>query len=193
MTPLDRADTTYYAISDKEGNILSGIQSHYYHFGSKVFVEDCGIFLNNRASAFAMEGPNRVEPRKRPMHTLSAMLLSNDGGKPEMALGTSGGDFRPQQHVLFVTNLLDYSMSLEDAICYPRFLWIKERELMLERGFEDEELDFEKILLGYPGKTGVAHGVEISGSGKKVVCDIRGEGVPIGDNSLKETLDGSFS
>jgi gamma-glutamyltranspeptidase/glutathione hydrolase len=127
------------------------------------------------------------------MHTLSALMLGKDGRQPEMALGTSGGDFRPQQHVLFVTNILDYSMSLEDSLGYPRFLWTKDREVMIERGFEDEGLDFDKVPLNYPGKTGVAHGVEVSASGKKAVCDIRGEGIPMGDSSLRETLDNHFS
>ena len=107
-----KGDTTYFAIVDNHGNVLSGIQSIFHPFGSRVFVDDCGFFLNNRASAFKFHGPNKLEPRKRPIHTLSALIMER-GGQVRFGLGASGGEFRPQQHALFITNIVDYSMSLE--------------------------------------------------------------------------------
>ncbi|HKM79144.1 MAG TPA: gamma-glutamyltransferase, partial [Candidatus Bathyarchaeia archaeon] len=173
-------DTTYFAIVDGHGNILSGIQSIFHNFGSKLFVDDCGFFLNNRASAFKFEGPNKLEPRKRPIHTLSSMLLELDDDV-RLALGASGGEFRPQQHALFVTNMVDYSMSLESALSFPRFLWKSGREVMVERGFGKVSSSSYKIeLLDYPGKTGVAQGVEVLKDAKKAVCDVRGDGIPLG-------------
>jgi gamma-glutamyltranspeptidase/glutathione hydrolase len=174
------ADTTYYAIADEEGNILSAIQSLFSHFGSRVFVEKAGIFLNNRSAAFKTKGPNRLEPRKRPLHTLSALLLGPDE-RPNTALGCSGGELKPQQHALFVTDLLDYSMSLEETIDYPRFLWRGGRAVTVESGYHlprDTTFDFKSV--SFPGATGVAQGVQVLPEGRKAVCDIRGDGVPVG-------------
>lgn len=178
---IKRADTTYFAISDKEGNLLSCIQSLFHHFGSRVYVREGGFFLNNRASAFSLSGPNRLEPRKRPLHTLSTLLIERER-RPAIALGCSGGDFRPQQHVLFVTNILDYSMSLEQAIGFPRFLWEGGREITIEEGYEGlEKIRLRKTVLGFPGRTGVAQGVEHLAEAKKAVCDLRGDGIPLGN------------
>jgi gamma-glutamyltranspeptidase/glutathione hydrolase len=105
-------------IADKEGNILSCIQSLFYNFGSKYFLPELGFFLNNRGSGFRMNGPNKVEPRKRPLHTLSALIVACEG-RPEIALGCSGGALRPQQHALFLTNMFDYSMTMEQSISFP--------------------------------------------------------------------------
>jgi gamma-glutamyltranspeptidase/glutathione hydrolase len=117
-------DTTYFAIADGEGNLLSCIQSLFHPFGSRIYLKKSGFFLNNRASAFKLEGPNRLAPKKRPVHTLSALLLSKDRGEsPYLAMGTSGGEHRPQLHALFVTNVVDYSMDVEGALNFPRFVW----------------------------------------------------------------------
>ena len=70
-SPVAEGDTTYFAVADGEGNLLSCIQSLFHPFGSKIYLRRSGFFLNNRASAFRLEGPNRLAPRKRPVHTLS--------------------------------------------------------------------------------------------------------------------------
>jgi gamma-glutamyltranspeptidase / glutathione hydrolase len=209
-------DTTYLAASDKEGNLLSCVQSLFQTFGARVYVEGGGFFLNNRASAFRYEGPNRVEPRKRPVHTLSALLLSRDaaeeGGRgeeqrgigggglgtrrggaptptaapppPSIAIGTSAGELRPQLHALFVTNLIDYSMGLEEAIAFPRFAW-DGRATRVEAGYHYLRTrgPGRKDGLRRSARIGVAQGVELLSGGekKKSVCDGRGEGVPAGD------------
>ena len=172
-------DTTYFAVIDADGNMVSGIQSLFHHFGSRVFVDDCGFFLNNRGSGFKLDGPNRLEPRKRPLHTLSALMVGWEG-KIKMALGASGGEYRPQQHALFVTNLVDYSMSLEEALAFPRFLW-DGRKVLVENGYANpKSLNYEVEMLEYPGRTGVAQGIESMDGVKKAVCDLRGEGLPTG-------------
>jgi gamma-glutamyltranspeptidase / glutathione hydrolase len=177
---IDDADTTYFAVADEEGNILSCIQSLFHFFGSRVFVGPCGFFLNNRGSAFRMDGPNGLEPRKRPLHTLSALILARDG-KPFMAAGASGGEYRPQQHALMVSNVVDYGMGLEEAIDYPRFLWDGSGGLKIEAGFQPASVRGLKTeSLPYPGGTGVAQGVQLSQESMKGVCDIRGEGLPSG-------------
>jgi gamma-glutamyltranspeptidase/glutathione hydrolase len=174
------ADTTYFAVVDRDGNMLSVIQSLFHYFGSRIFPEACGFFLNNRASAFKLDGPNKLEPRKRPLHTLSALLLERDG-EMRAAIGTSGGEFRPQQHALFVTNLADYEMNLEDALAYPRFLLNPDGRVMAEHGFTDlNSLGRHIEVIEYPSSTGVAQGVEVFDGTRKAVCDIRGEGLPLG-------------
>jgi len=177
---IRRGDTTAFSIADSEGNMVAGIQSLFLQFGSRVFVPECGIFLNSRASGFSIQGPNRVEPRKRPLHTLSSMILER-GGRPYLAIGCSGGDYRPLQHALFVTNSVDYSMAAEENVAHPRFLWGGGRKLIIEDGYElPREGGFEVQNLPMPGRTGVCQAVEVSGRRLVAVCDVRGDGIPEG-------------
>jgi len=177
---VSTGDTTAFSVADSEGNLVSGIQSLFHHFGSRVFVPECGMFLNSRGSAFSMTGPNKVEPRKRPLHTLSSMLLERDG-RPYLAIGTSGGDYRPLQHTLFVTNAVDYAMPLEEVVGHPRFLWGGGKSLLVEDGYEREGVPgFDIQWFPMPGKTGVCQAVEVSGRFRKAVCDARGDGIPAG-------------
>ena len=170
------ADTTYFAVTDGEGNILSCIQSLFHHFGSRVFASRAGFFFNNRGSSFRFDGPNRLEPRKRPLHTLSSLLIEEDG-EPRIAMGCSGGELRPQQHALLTTNMLDYSMTLEEAINFPRFLWEGGSDLIVERGYKGlSGLKYRTKEFGVSGRTGVAQGARIFEGEKHAVCDVRGEG-----------------
>lgn len=178
--PVRGGDTTYFAVADSRGNILSCIQSLFHPFGSRVYLKRSGFFLNNRASAFKFQGPNKLEPRKRPAHTLSALLLSNAPGEaPRLAMGTSGGERRPQLHALFVSNVVDYSMSLEEALSYPRFVW-DGAETQAERGYKVGGGGAGVRVVDYPARQGVAQGIEISARGREAVCDVRGEGEPAG-------------
>ncbi len=173
-------DTTYFAVADEEGNLLSCIQSLFHPFGSRVYLKDSGFFLNNRASAFKLEGPNSLAPRKRPVHTLSALLLSRaKDERPYVAMGTSGGEHRPQLHALFVSNVVDYSMGVEEALSYPRFVWDGE-ETLVERGYRVEGEVPGVRVVDYPYRQGVAQGIELTPAGKKAVCDVRGDGAPAG-------------
>ena len=173
-------DTTSFAIADSEGNVVSGIQSLFQHFGSRVFVPDCGIALNDRGAAFFTEGPNRVEPRKRPLHTLSSLILERDG-RPFLAIGASGADYRPTQHTLFVTNAVDYSVPAEQNVAHPRFLWGGGRTVLVEDGYElPTSGSFEIQRLPMPGRTGVCQAVELGEKFRKAVCDVRGDGIPAG-------------
>jgi gamma-glutamyltranspeptidase / glutathione hydrolase len=174
-------DTTYFAVADGDGNLLSCIQSLFHPFGSRMYLKDSGFFLNNRASAFKLEGPNKLAPRKRPVHTLSALLVSKSRGEPpNLAMGTSGGELRPQLHALFVSNVVDYTMDVEGALRYPRFVWDGERTSM-ERGYRLDEGSADRFrLVEYPSRLGVAQGIEVKQTGKKAVCDVRGDGAPAG-------------
>ena len=178
---VSEGDTTYFAVADEEGNLLSCIQSLFHPFGSRVYLKNSGFFLNNRACSFKFEGPNKLAPKKRPVHTLSALLLSKkDGDPPSIAMGTSGGELRPQLHALFVSNVVDYSMDIEAALAYPRFVWNGE-ETEVERGYKvGEGLSPDLRVVDYPSRQGVAQGIELTAKGKKAVCDFRGDGTPAG-------------
>ncbi len=177
---LRSGDTTAFSVADAEGNMVSGIQSLFQHFGSRVFIPECGIALNNRASGFSIAGPNKVEPRKRPLHTLSSVILEK-AGRPYLAIGASGGDYRPFQHTLFVTNSVDYGMPAEQNVAHPRFLWGGGRTLLVENGYElPEDGTYEVQKLPMPGRTGVCQAVEVQDSYRKGVCDVRGDGLPAG-------------
>lgn len=175
-----QGDTTAFSVADPEGNVVSAIQSLFMPFGSRVFVPGCGVMLNSRASAFKTSGPNSLEPRKRPLHTLSSLILER-GGRPCLAIGASGADYRPLQHALFVTNSVDYSMPTEINVAHPRFLWGGGRTLIVESGYElPPEGSWEVQSLPMPGRTGMCQAVEIGDHYRKAVCDVRGDGIPAG-------------
>ncbi|MFX0097464.1 MAG: gamma-glutamyltransferase [Candidatus Hodarchaeota archaeon] len=183
---LQPLDTTNFAVVDKWGNVVSGIQSIFYHFGSGLLDPNTGIVLNSRGSYFNFKGPNRLESRKRPLHTLSSVIAASDEGEV-WSLGMSGGDFRPQQHVLLLTNLFDYGMGLQEAVEAPRFLWTGGKNVLVEKGFKNlkklKEIGHEISFREYPGRTGVAHCCEKRGNVSILSADIRGDGVSIGEIS----------
>ena len=179
-TTLFGGDTTYFSVADNEGNVVSAIQSLFYAFGSGLVDPNTGVPLNGRASYFRFDGPNVVSPRKRPVHTLSSLLLEKEGDV-FAALGASGGEFRPQQHALLVSNLIDYKMPLWEAIEHPRFLWNGNNNILIEDGIKHPRSGYDIQRLPYPGRTGVAQGVLIKNKKLRVgVCDVRGDGLPMG-------------
>lgn len=109
-------DTVYLTAADREGNVISLIQSLYENFGAAIVAGETGIVLHNRGSLFTLrEGhPNRVGPGKRPMHTLvPAMVLK--AGRPWLSFGVMGGDMQPQGHVQVLVNLIDFGMNVQEA------------------------------------------------------------------------------
>ena len=116
-------DTSYFAVADGEGNVVSFIHSLSASFGSGVVAGETGILLNNRAGrGFTLEDghPNVIAPGKRTMHTLNAWLVARDG-RPWLAGGTPGGDQQTQWNAQVLTAILDHGMSLQDALEAPRW------------------------------------------------------------------------
>ncbi len=116
-------DTSYFAVADGDGNLVSFIHSLSASFGSGVVAGDTGILLNNRAGrGFRLDEshPNTIEPGKRTMHTLNAYLVCRDG-RPWLAGGTPGGDQQTQWNTQVLTALLDHGMSLQEAVEAPRW------------------------------------------------------------------------
>ncbi len=120
--PLAAGDTTYLAVADAEGNMVSLIQSNYTGFGSGYVVEEWGFGLQDRGGLFSLQpgSPNRLEPGKRPFHTIVPAFVTRDG-KPWIAFGVMGGDMQPQGHVQVLVNLVDFGMNLQEAGDAPRF------------------------------------------------------------------------
>jgi gamma-glutamyltranspeptidase/glutathione hydrolase len=116
LAAISKGGTTYFCTADQNGMMVSFIQSNYTGFGSGYVVPDVGFGLQDRGGCFALkEGhPNRLEPGKRPFHTIIPAFVTRDG-QPLMAFGLMGGDMQPQGHVQVLVNLFDLGMNLQEA------------------------------------------------------------------------------
>jgi gamma-glutamyltranspeptidase/glutathione hydrolase len=118
---LGSGDTVYLCVVDRDRNCVSLIQSLYHGFGSALVPGDLGFALQNRGTLFALdpEHPNRLEPHKRPFHTIIPGFVTRDG-KPWLVFGVMGGDMQPQGQVAVLCNLIDFDMNAQQAGEAPR-------------------------------------------------------------------------
>lgn len=118
----DGGDTIYICAADEHGNHVSLIQSVAYGFGSGVVAEGTGMLLQNRGSYFNLDPRhvNRLEPKKRTMHTLIPALAARNG-RPWAIFGSMGGDGQPQLQTQVLINLLDHGLEPAEAVARPRF------------------------------------------------------------------------
>ncbi len=116
-------DTVYVAAVDADGNAASLIQSVYGLFGSGVVAGRTGVLLQNRGAYFTLDPahPNRLEPGKRPLHTLIASLAFR-GDRLWQVLGCMGADGQPQIHLQAYTGLIDWGLDVQQAVEAPRWL-----------------------------------------------------------------------
>jgi gamma-glutamyltranspeptidase/glutathione hydrolase len=114
-------DTIYLAAIDRDGNIVSLIQSVYQHFGSGVVVDNYGFALQNRGGLFDFDPqhPNALAPRKRPFHTIIPAFMEK--GDIHIGFGIMGGLNQAQAHAQFVSNMVDHGMNIQEALEAPRF------------------------------------------------------------------------
>jgi gamma-glutamyltranspeptidase / glutathione hydrolase len=119
--PYTGSDTTYLSTVDRDGNIVSLIQSNYGLFGSGVGVEGGGFVLHNRGALFSLDPkhPNALAGRKRPLHTIIPALMTN--GDIRIAFGIMGGFNQAQAHAQFVSNVVDFRMNIQAAMEAARF------------------------------------------------------------------------
>ncbi len=120
--PLNpNGDTIYLSVIDKDGNIVSLIQSLYMGFGSGLMVEGMGFHLQNRGALFDLEPalPNALAPRKRPFHTIIPGFMEK--GSLHIGFGIMGGLNQAQAHAQFVSYVVDHGMNLQAALEAPRF------------------------------------------------------------------------
>ena len=114
-------DTIYLCAADEHGNVVSLIQSVAYDFGSGIVAEGTGMLLQNRGAYFKLDPShaNRLEPRKRTMHTLIPAMAARDG-RPWAAFGTMGGDRQPQLQTQVLRNLVNEGLGPAEAVARPR-------------------------------------------------------------------------
>ncbi len=118
---LKHGDTIYLTVADKDGNMVSLIQSNYLGIGSGMTPTGLGFVLQDRGNLFALDKDhmNVYEPGKRPFHTIIPAFVTKDG-KPFISFGVMGGAMQPQGHVQVLVNIIDFGMNLQEAGDAPR-------------------------------------------------------------------------
>lgn len=144
---LQHGDTVYLTTADKDGNMVSLIQSNYRGMGSGMTPPDLGFVLQDRGQMFDLtEGRfNTYAPGKRPFHTIIPAFVTKDG-KPWLSFGVMGGATQPQMHAQIVMNLIDFKMNLQEAGDAPRILHMGSTEptgeVMTDGGYVSLESGF---------------------------------------------------
>jgi gamma-glutamyltranspeptidase / glutathione hydrolase len=121
LTSAEGGDTIYLAAIDRDGNIVSLIQSLYGSFGSGVAAPGTGIMLQNRGALFTLDEthPNVVAPRKRPLHTIIPAFMQKDDVR--IGFGIMGGFNQAQAHAQFVSDVADFGLDIQEALEAGRF------------------------------------------------------------------------
>ncbi|TVQ11790.1 MAG: gamma-glutamyltransferase [Bacteroidetes bacterium] len=148
----DGPNTIYLTVADKEGNMVSLIQSNYRGMGSGMTPPGLGFVIQNRGEGFTLQPDhfNTFEPGKRPFHTIIPGFITKNG-EPYISFGVMGGDMQPQGHVQIVINMIDFGMNLQEAGDAPRIYHTGSSEptgqqmtdggaVMLESGFPYETI-----------------------------------------------------
>lgn len=109
-------DTTYLTVADKDGMMVSLIQSNYRGLGSGLVADGLGFMFHDRAELFSLDtaSPNVYAPGKRPFHTIIPAFVMKDG-EPFLSFGVMGGDMQAQGQVQVLINIIDFGMNVQDA------------------------------------------------------------------------------
>jgi gamma-glutamyltranspeptidase/glutathione hydrolase len=113
-------DTTHFSVIDQAGNIVSNTYTLTGFYGSQVIAKGTGVLLNDIMTGFGTKGRNKIEPMKRPVSSMSPVLVLNRDNTPWVALGSPGSQTIPNTVLQVITNMIDFKMSLRDAIDFPR-------------------------------------------------------------------------
>ncbi len=117
----EHGNTIYLTTADKDGNMVSLIQSNYRGMGSGMTPGKLGFVLQDRGEMFSLDPNhmNKFEPHKRPFQTIIPAFITKDG-KPYISFGLMGGSMQPQGHAQIIVNLIDFGMNLQEAGDAPR-------------------------------------------------------------------------
>lgn len=134
--PPYKGGTIYLSTADKDGNMVSYIQSNYMGFGSGLVVPDTGIALQNRGHQFSLDTshPNALKPGKRPLHTIIPGFITKDF-LPIGPFGIMGGFMQPQAHVQVLSQIIDLNQNIQSALDTPRWQWMKDNLIHVEPSF----------------------------------------------------------
>lgn len=133
---LPEGGTVYLETADKEGNMVSYIQSNYFGFGSGIVIPETGIALQNRGFDFSLDPvePNALVGGKRSFHTIiPGFLTKND--QLIGPFGLMGGLMQPQGHLQLISNMIDFRLNPQTAIDAPRWQWTDDKNVLFELGF----------------------------------------------------------
>ncbi|NLT95663.1 MAG: gamma-glutamyltransferase family protein [Clostridia bacterium] len=142
LTPLPgtlpKGGTVYLACADKEGNMVSYIQSNYSDFGSGIVIPDTGIALQNRGREFSLnpEDINALMPGKKTYHTIIPGFLTKDG-EPVVPFGVMGAYMQPQGHLQVIINTIDFHLNPQAALDASRWMWHSAKTVFVEPHFPD--------------------------------------------------------
>jgi gamma-glutamyltranspeptidase/glutathione hydrolase len=131
--PSERG-TVYLTTADREGMMVSFIQSNFWGFGSGIVVPGTGIAMQNRGHGFSLERghANEVGPRKRPFHTIIPGFVTRDG-EPVLSFGVMGGPMQAQGHVQMMVRFVDYGQNIQAMSDAPRWQVTRGLGLLVER------------------------------------------------------------
>ncbi|MBX9600277.1 MAG: gamma-glutamyltransferase [Bryobacteraceae bacterium] len=132
-------ETTHFSVIDKDGNIVSNTYTLNGFFGSQVIAKGTGVLLNDIMSAFSHDpkSKNVIAPGKRPLSSMNPTIVCRKDGVPWFALGSPGSQTIPNSILNVIQNIIDFKMSLRDAVEYPR----------IHQQFEPDRIDAEPAAL----------------------------------------------
>ncbi len=139
-TPVpDAGDTIYLSVVDREGNMVSFIESNYEEFGSGLVAEGTGFPLHDRGALFSLDpaSPNAIAGHKRPLHTIIPAFMEKD--QVRIAFGIMGGWNQAQAHAQFVSHIVDFGQNIQAALETARFT---------KRSFSGCNVDLENRVPG---------------------------------------------
>lgn len=146
-TSLTTSETTYLSVADKDGNMVSFINSLAGTFGSGIVVPGTGFALQNRGVGLSMQPgrANSVAPGRRPFHTIIPGFVTKTDAKgnqqPWLSYGVVGGPQQPQAHVQVLLNMLLFGMDVQQAIDAPRFRHWEENNVSFEPGIAEATVE----------------------------------------------------
>jgi gamma-glutamyltranspeptidase/glutathione hydrolase len=177
--------TIYMCTADRDGLLVSLIQSNFASAGSGIRVHEWGINLHNRGSAFVLDDahPNGIGPNKMPLHTLIPALALRDG-LPRIVFGTAGGHGQAQTHTQLMVRMLVDGHDAQRAISAPRFTVDPNNgRIAMEDHFDSAWIDDLRgrghdidVVQGYRHGPGIAHAIECGWPGYRAATDPRAEG-----------------